>query len=71
MLYDFSSKELEVLKYAALPIKEISLRLNLSEGAIKSRLTSAVKKTNAQNRFMAQFEAIKRGLITIEEIITE
>jgi len=71
MLYEFSTKELEVLKLALLPIKEIAKRLNLSEGTVKSRLTSAINKTNGKSRFQALQLIQEHGILSIDEVVTE
>lgn len=70
-MHELSSKDIDFVKYFALPDKEIAERTNYSFNTVKTYKSKLFKRMNAASATHALFKAVKAGLITIEEIITE
>ena len=68
-----SAREREVMTLAAqgLSGKEIADRLYISERTVHTHLASVYDKLGAKNKTEAMLLAIKYGLITLDELITE
>ena len=66
-----SDKELYFLKFLALPYNEIAERTGYAVGTVKTYQRRIFNRLNAVNRTHALFKAVKQGIITIEEIVTE
>lgn len=68
-----SAREREVLTFAAqgLSGKEIADRLYISERTVQTHLASIYDKLGAKNKTEAMLLAIKYGLVTLDELITE
>ena len=64
--YDFSDKELQIIKYIAegLTNKEISEKLYLSEGTIKNNITNILAKLNLRDRTQIAIFAFKNRIVT-------
>lgn len=64
--YDFSDKELQIIKYIAegLTNKEISEKLYLSEGTIKNNITNILFKVKLRDRTQIAIFAFKNGIVT-------
>lgn len=64
--YDFSDKELQIIKYIAegLTNKEISEKLYLSEGTIKNNITNILSKVKLRDRTQIAIFAFKNGIVT-------
>ena len=65
-----TARERDVLKLICLPASEIAERLCVSETTIKSFKTNLRLKLNASNDVQILGNALKRGDITVEELIT-
>lgn len=69
---ELTKREREVLPLICLPLKTIQERLNLSEGTVKNHIMNiSYKFPPTHNRFCILIEALKEGLITLDEIVTE
>lgn len=64
--YNFSEKEIEIIKYIAkgLSNKEISEELYLSEGTIKNNITNILSKVSLRDRTQIAIFAFKNGMVT-------
>lgn len=66
-----TKREREILPLLCLSYKKISDRLNISEGTVKTHITNIMFKFPEQeNRYSVVLEALKIGLIKIEEVAT-
>ena len=67
-----TKREREILPLIALPQKEIQKRLNLSEGTVKNHIVNLTYKFPPMyNRTCILIYALKEGIITLDEIVTE
>ena len=67
----FTPREMDILKMLCLENKLIGAKLFLSLSTIKTYVTRILNKLGVDNRQIAQIKAIKLGIISLEEIITE
>jgi NarL family two-component system response regulator LiaR len=67
---DLTSRELDVLRQLALgrSNKEIAATLEIAEETVKSHVGHVLAKLEAENRAQATVQAIKRGLVSLEEL---
>jgi DNA-binding NarL/FixJ family response regulator len=67
---DLTERELEVLRRLALGLtnKQIGAELFISEETVKTHMARLLVKLEAENRAQAIVQALKRGLITLEEL---
>jgi DNA-binding NarL/FixJ family response regulator len=65
------ASELKVLKLYFFPLEEIAKRLNLSICTITTHVHNINSKLCAQSKTQAVIIALKRGLITIEDLKME
>lgn len=69
---NLTKREREILPMLALPYKEIASRLFVSECTIKCHIASISYKFPEQpNKLCIVLEALKSGIITLDEIVTE
>ena len=69
---NLTKREREVLPLLCLPLKEIQERMNLSEGTVKNHIFNLTYKfPPSHNRFCILIEALREGIITLDEIVTE
>jgi two-component system, NarL family, response regulator LiaR len=68
---DLTPRELEVLRRLALgrANKEIASELFISEETVKSHIAKIFAKLDVENRSQAIVQALKRGLVTLEELV--
>ena len=68
---DLTPRELEVLRRLALgrTNKEIASELFISEETVKSHIAKIFAKLDVENRSQAIVQALKRGLVTLEELM--
>ena len=67
----FTPREMDILKMLCLENKLIGTKLFLSLSTIKTYVTRILNKLGVDNRQIAQIKAVKLGIISLEEIITE
>lgn len=68
----FTKRELEILPLLCMSNKEIGNRLYISEQTVKTHIYNiAFKFPEQENRCSILLEAIKQGIITIEEVVTK
>ena len=67
---DLTARELEVLRRLALghTNKQIGAALCISEETVKTHIAKLLAKLDAENRAQAIVHALKRGLVTLEEL---
>ena len=65
-----SERELNVLKLACYSKEEIAIKLCLSKTTIKSHINNIYCKLCVHNSAQALIKALKTGIITIDEVIT-
>ena len=67
---ELTSRELDVLRHVALgrSNKEIADHLAISDETVKTHVGRVLAKLNAENRAQAIVHALKRGLVTLEEL---
>ncbi len=67
---NLTPREVEVLRYLALGLsnKEIADRLSISDETVKSHVGHVFAKLNVENRAQAIVQALKRGLVSLEEL---
>jgi DNA-binding NarL/FixJ family response regulator len=67
---DLTRRELEVLRRLALgrTNKEIGAELFISEETVKTHIGKVLAKLQVENRAQAIVAALKRGLVTLEEL---
>ena len=67
-----TKRECEILPLLCLPNKQISNNLHISVGTVSTHISNiSYKFPDQKNRYSIVLEAIKRGIITIEEVVTE
>lgn len=67
-----TKREREILQLLCLSNKEISNRLYISEGTVKTHIYNiTIKFSEQENRCSIVLEAIKQGIITIDEVVTK
>lgn len=69
-LSDLTPRELEVLREVALGRNntQIAERLDISEATVRSHIANLTSKLNLRDRAHATVFALKRGLVTLEEV---
>jgi DNA-binding NarL/FixJ family response regulator len=67
---ELTARETEVLRRLAqgLSNKEIAEALSISEETVKSHVSNVLAKLEAENRAQAIVQALKRGLVSLEEL---
>jgi NarL family two-component system response regulator LiaR len=67
---DLTSRELDVLRQLALgrSNKEIATALAIAEETVKSHVGHVLAKLQVENRAQATVQALKRGLVSLEEL---
>ena len=68
-MLELTSKDLELVKYLALPDKEIAERLHYSIGTIRASKKRIFARMNVANSVQAVIKAWACGLIEKEDII--
>lgn len=69
---ELTNREREILQLMALPYKEIAVRLGISCHTVKTHANNIIYKFPEQNNKLSVIlEALKRGIITLDEIVTE
>lgn len=65
-----TTREKDVLRQLALgrSNKEIAAALNIGEETVKSHVSAVLTKLDAENRSQAIVQALKRGLVSLEEL---
>lgn len=72
MKIELTNREREILPLLALPYKEIAVRLCVSSHTIKTHANNILYKFPEQNNKLSVIlEALKQGIITLDEIVTE
>lgn len=67
-----SKREKEILLYSTLPYKEMSKRLCISISTINQHMVNILNHNPlCSNRHNVLIEAIKQGIIDINDVITE
>lgn len=68
--HDLTARETEVLRHLALgrSNREIAATLGVGEETIKTHVTHLLAKLQVDNRAQATVQALKRGLVTLEEL---
>lgn len=66
-----TKREREILPLLCLSYKQMSNKLNISEGTVRTHISNIMFKfPDQENRFSVVLEALKIGLINLDEIIT-
>ena len=67
---DLTARETEVLRHVALGLsnREIAAALSVSEETVKTHVTHVLAKLNADNRAQAIVQALKRGVVGLDEL---
>ncbi len=67
---DLTARELEVLRQLALGLsnKEIATALSIGEETVKTHVGNVLSKLQVENRAQAIVQALKRGLVALEEL---
>jgi NarL family two-component system response regulator LiaR len=67
---DLTPREIEVLRYVAMgrSNRDIALVLGVGEETIKSHVGNLLAKLGVENRAQAAVQALKRGLISLEDL---
>ncbi len=67
---ELTPREMEVLRQVAMgrSNKEIAAALSITEETVKSHVGSVLSKLQVENRAQALVQALKRGLVTLEEL---
>ena len=67
---DLTARETEVLRRLAqgLSNKEIAEALSIGEETVKTHVSNVLAKLEAENRAQAIVQALKRGLLSLEEL---
>jgi len=65
-----TTRETEVLRHLALGLsnRDIAAALSVSEETVKTHVTHVLAKLNVDNRAQAIVQALKRGLVTLDEL---
>lgn len=65
-----TARETEVLRHMALGLsnREIAAALSVSEETVKTHVTHVLAKMNVDNRAQAIVQALKRGLVSLDEM---
>ncbi len=72
MKIKLTKREREILVHACLPIKDVAERLGIEIVTVKTHLANISCKFPEQpSKFCILLEALKRGIITLDEIVTE
>jgi DNA-binding NarL/FixJ family response regulator len=68
---DLTARELDVLRQLALgrSNKEIGDALHISDETVKTHVGHVLSKLQVENRAQAIVQALKRGLVTLEELV--
>lgn len=65
-----TKREFDVLKQLCLKKPEIAKKLFISENTVQTHLTKIYDKLQVHSREQALIKALKTGIITIDEVIT-
>jgi DNA-binding NarL/FixJ family response regulator len=67
---DLTPREIEVLRYIALGLsnKEIAAALDVGEETIKTHVGHVLAKLQVESRGQATAQALKRGLVAVEDL---
>ena len=66
-----TKREREIFPLLCLSYKQMSNKLNISEGTVRTHISNIMFKfPDQENRFSVVLEALKIGLINLDEIIT-
>ena len=68
--HELTTRELEVLCLLSLQNKEIASRLNLRFRTVEKMIENLLPKLNAFTRSQALIVALKKELVTLEDIIS-
>ena len=69
---NLTKKERHILPMLALPVKDVAERLGIAKPTFFAHLTNISYKFPEQpNKFCILLEAVKQGIITLDEIVTE
>ena len=71
MSKELTKRELQTLKLLYLENDEISARLDISEATIRTYLQGLREKLKVNKRHKIMINALKRGIIKLDEIVTE
>jgi DNA-binding NarL/FixJ family response regulator len=65
-----TARETEVLRHMALGLsnREIAAALSISEETVKTHVTHVLAKMNVDNRAQAIVQALKRGIVSLDEL---
>lgn len=66
-----TNRQTDILKMLCLNNLEIAERLNITPNTVKNYVSDIFNRLGTDNRQTAQIKAVKLGIITLEEIITE
>ncbi len=67
-----TKREREILPLLCLTTQKISNYLCLSEGTVKTHIQNIMFKFPEQeNRYSVVLEAVKKGIITIDDVVTK
>ena len=66
---ELTSREKEVLKYIALPRKEIAKRLFIEVTSVKQHICNIYKKLKTNDKAIAILTAIEKGILKNEDIV--
>lgn len=66
-----TNRQTDILKMLCLNNFEIAERLNITPNTVKNYVSDIFNRLGTDNRQTAQIKAVKLGIITLEEIITE
>lgn len=68
---NLTNREIEVLKLLCFSNYEIAQELDIAVNSVRNYVSDIFNKLGTNNRQTAQIKAVKSGIITLEEIITE
>ncbi len=69
---NLTKREREFLTLSALPVNEVANRMGISKATVFSHLANiSYKFPEHPNKFCILLEAVKQGVITLDEIVTE
>ena len=68
--HDLTPRETEVLRHLTLGLsnREIAMTLGVGEETVKTHVTHLLARLRVENRAQAAVQAIRRGLVTLEEL---
>lgn len=69
---ELTKRERQILPMLALPYKEIGKRLGITRPTVRCHIANLSYKFPEQtNKLCIMLEALKQGIITLDEIVTE